>query len=108
MRLSFRPILPLGAIDVTCTVENLTAEIHDDNWTNHDDCGLAGDNPCFTELQLADYHDEHTKPLPAHITLTSTGSFGRTQQALTATVPWRAPVSGLLNFVLFSDQDILK
>lgn len=108
MRFTFRPMVPISATDVKCTIENLTAEIHDDYWGQHDNCGNGGDNPCFTDQQLEQVHFEHTKDLPAHITITSTGAFGNTRQALTATVPWKAPVSGLLNFVLFSDQDIMK
>lgn len=46
--------------------------------------------------------------LPARITVKSTGLYGRSQQALSASIPWRAPVSGLLNFVLFSEDEIEK
>ncbi len=111
MRFAFRPILPIRANDVSCTIENLTAEIHDDNWGIHDDPDDYAnyyENIGWTDQDLENFHNNHTKDLPAHITLTSTGAFGRTRQALTATVPWKAPASGLLNFVLFSDLDILK
>lgn len=41
---------------------------------------------------------------PARLTVKATGAFGSSQQALTASVPWRAPVTGLLNYVLFSEE----
>lgn len=99
-RFSFRPILPLGTSNTTCSIQNLNAEMHDDYWSDW----------TFQSTSLAQeqFKINHTKPLPAHLTLTVTGSFGKTEQAVTAVVPWRSPVSGLLNFVLFSDQSIIK
>lgn len=47
-------------------------------------------------------------PLPQKLNIKSTGWFGQSQQALTASLPWKAPASGLLNFVLFSQEDIVK
>lgn len=47
-------------------------------------------------------------PIPAHLIIKSTGSFGVTKQAITASVPWKAPVTGLASFVLFSEENITK
>ncbi|MDP1709399.1 MAG: hypothetical protein Q8L21_00735 [Candidatus Komeilibacteria bacterium] len=47
-------------------------------------------------------------PLPAQITLFSTGSFLRTKQALRATMPQRSPLGGVFDYVLFSEDDLTK
>ncbi len=94
-RFVFRPLLPLGSNAADCRVENLKVEIHDEFWEPGRD-----DEPSYRET--------HVKPIPAQVTITSVGTFGRTQQALSAVVPWHAPASGLLSFVLFSEEDLIK
>lgn len=46
--------------------------------------------------------------LPAQITMISTGSFVRAQQAARATMPQRSPLSGVFGYVLFSEEDLIK
>lgn len=43
-----------------------------------------------------------------NITLRSTGSYNRARQEIIAQIPPRDPVSGLLGYVLFSEEDITK
>lgn len=47
-------------------------------------------------------------PLPAQITLFSTGSFSRTKQALRATMPQRSPLSNVFDYVIFSEESLVK
>lgn len=47
-------------------------------------------------------------PLPSHITLRANGSFGLARQALSAIIPRHAQLSGLFDFVLFSEEEIRK
>lgn len=85
-RFSFRELVPNSGTDISnCTIDNLSV-------VGYDTTDAGGDQV----------------PIPAHLTITSTGSFGNTKQAITASVPWKAPVSGLASFVLFSEQDITK
>lgn len=85
-RFSFRELVPNSGTDISnCTIDNLSV------------VGYPNDDGTGTPV-----------PIPAHLTITSTGSFGNTKQAITASVPWKAPVSGLASFVLFSEEDITK
>jgi hypothetical protein len=81
-RFSFRPLVPL---DSACNVENLTVKAY-----NAIDGGGS----------VVDF--------PTRVQIKSTGTFSRSKQALTASIPWRAPVSGLFGFVIFSDVGITK
>jgi hypothetical protein len=46
--------------------------------------------------------------LPAQLAITSIGKRNTFKQALTATVPWKLPLSGLYDYVLFSEGEISK
>ncbi|MBU0648702.1 hypothetical protein KJ969_01165 [Patescibacteria group bacterium] len=46
--------------------------------------------------------------LPTHITLEATGAFGKARQALSASVPRFNQLSGIFDFVLFSEEEIAK
>ncbi len=46
--------------------------------------------------------------IPANITLYSTGVFSRTNQVVRATLPHRSPLAGAVNYVLFSEEDLIK
>lgn len=81
-RFSFRVLVPENS---SCLAENISVTAHDQQ------------NGSGGLIQL-----------PTRIQIKSTGGYSRSQQALTASVPWRAPVSGLLNFVLFSDEPVQK
>ncbi len=83
-RLGFRALATTGA-SVNCSVENLSVKVYP--------------QPNQAGIPI---------PLPARVVVKSTGSYARSKQALNATVPWRAPVSGLLNFVIFSEEPIEK
>lgn len=87
-RFGFRALSPTpGQGGGLCVIKNLTVTAYEEN-----DAPSNG-----TVVQL-----------PARILVKSTGLFGRSQQALSASIPWRTPVSGLLNFVLFSEEEIEK
>lgn len=90
LRFSFRELVPLaGTTDSSsCVVQNMTVT------------GYTLDDP--------DNSSAKEVPILGQITVKATGTFGQTQQALTASVPWRAPVSGLASFVIFSEEDIVK
>ena len=60
----------------------------------------------YSEASPGDPH--YLVNVPARIDVESVGTFGGSNQALTASVPWRAPISGLLGFVVFSEQTITK
>lgn len=46
--------------------------------------------------------------IPAQITMIATGSFRRTKQAVRATMPHRSPLSGVFDYVLFAEDDLVK
>ncbi|OGY79663.1 MAG: hypothetical protein A3B74_02730 [Candidatus Kerfeldbacteria bacterium RIFCSPHIGHO2_02_FULL_42_14] len=74
-----------SSVDLTCNISNMTVRAYA--------ASDAGGDPVV---------------LPGSITLKSEGTHRRTRQILSATLPWQAPVSGLLDFVLFSEQGIVK
>lgn len=86
-RFIFRTLVPQGSA-AQCSINNLV-------FTGYDVPNAPND-------------PSHIVDIPARIAVKSTGSFGKSLQALTASVPWRAPVSGLLNFVIFSEEAIQK
>lgn len=46
--------------------------------------------------------------LPGRIQITARGSYGRTEQRLQVSVPRRAPLAGLYDFVVFSECSLIK
>lgn len=46
--------------------------------------------------------------LPTQIQIKSVGTRGKFKQSLTATIPWKVPLFGLYDYVLYSEGDILK
>jgi hypothetical protein len=48
------------------------------------------------------------QPLPSHITLNARGSYGKSRQAISATTPRFNQLSGIFDFVLFSEQQVTK
>jgi len=46
--------------------------------------------------------------LPTHITLEATGAYGKSRQALSASIPRFNQLSGIFDFVLFSEEEITK
>ena len=46
--------------------------------------------------------------LPAQVTMIATGSFRRTKQAVRALMPHRTPLSGVFDYVLFAEDDLVK
>lgn len=68
----------------SCTIENLTVRA----WSKPGGAGFK-------------------IPVSTRMIIKSVGSFGRSQQALTAQVPMRAPASGLFNYVVFSETDLV-
>ncbi|MBI3956433.1 MAG: hypothetical protein HY340_00380 [Candidatus Kerfeldbacteria bacterium] len=87
-RMSFRVLIPDRNITpeqaALCYGENLQATVYD--------AAVGG-----SRIEL-----------PNRVVVRSTGKFARSQQSLTASVPWRAPISGLFGFVVFSDEDLIK
>ncbi len=81
-RFTFRPIFIPGSIYDACVITNLKVTAYD-----------AGATP--TEI-------------PTVVQLKAVGKYGNALQAVTAQLPWKEPASGLLSFVLFSEEDIQK
>jgi hypothetical protein len=53
--------------------------------------------------------DSNTQlPIPSRLTITTSALFGKSYQSLTIKTPVRPPVSGLYDFVLFSEQPLVK
>lgn len=46
--------------------------------------------------------------IPARVYVKTIGKYGRTQQALSASLPWRIPASGLLDYVVFTEKTLTK
>lgn len=46
--------------------------------------------------------------IPSRIQVTSIGTYQNTRQGLSVSVPWVLPLSGLYDYVLFSEEDIVK
>lgn len=89
-RFSFRVLVPENSI---CAAEDLVVTAYND--------------PSPGSIPQEDLPD-HYVDIPTRIEVKATGTFARSKQALTATVPWKAPISGLLGFVVFSDEGITK
>jgi len=47
-------------------------------------------------------------PIPAQITMYGTGEFSRANQVVRATMPQRSPLSGVADYVLFIEEDLIK
>lgn len=77
------PSPPPASASQVCTIENLTVRAFSRS-------GASGDRI----------------PISTRLILKSVGFFGRSQQALTAQAPFRAPASGLFNYVVFSELDL--
>ena len=89
-RFSFRLLVPLNS---SCAAEDLLITAYD------------VESPAALPVEQRPLH---YVPIPTRIEIKATGSFARSKQALTASVPWKTPVSGLLGFVVFSDEGITK
>lgn len=64
-------------------------------------------------LNITGWADDAASPgnqvdLPSHITLEANGSIGRARQAVSASIPRHAQLSGIFDFVLFSEEPIAK
>ena len=46
--------------------------------------------------------------IPSRVRIKTIGKFGRTQQALNASLPWKIPISGLFDYVIFSEEKVDK
>ena len=71
-----------------------------------------GNDCSVTDAQLQAYAGQNAsgsvKKLRNHIVVTAEGKNNHTKQILSATMPWAAPASGLLDYVLFSEEVITK
>lgn len=47
-------------------------------------------------------------PIPSRVHIKTVGKYGRTQQALNASLPWKIPSSGIFDYVIFSEEQINK
>lgn len=52
--------------------------------------------------------DNKIVPIPARVIINSVGSFSGVKQAIQATMPRISPMSGLYDYVLFSEESIVK
>jgi len=64
-------------------------------------------------LNITGWADDGATPgnqvdLPSHITLEANGEYGFARQALSAIIPRHAQLSGIWDFVLFSEEEITK
>lgn len=74
---------------------------------------LRAVNGDINNLNITGWSDDAATPgnqvdLPSHILLEANGVFGRARQALSASIPRFAQLSGIWDFVLFSEQPITK
>ncbi|MFA5135078.1 MAG: hypothetical protein WC505_04840 [Patescibacteria group bacterium] len=56
----------------------------------------------------ADGNELSDDELPSQLQIKSIGTYRNFKQSLTATVPWKVPLFGLYDYVLFSESTILK
>ena len=73
----------------------------------------SGNNFVVDDLRILAYDTDDCSGDPnieaiTNITLSSVGEFNGTRQEIVAHIPPRDPISGLLGFVLFSEEDITK
>lgn len=68
----------------------------------------SGDCTMKNALLTVEDDEGKQKSIPSYISLDVTGTKGKTKQILSASLPWQAPVSGLFDFVLFSEKSITK
>lgn len=47
-------------------------------------------------------------PITNHLTMVGTGSYGQTRQSIEVIVPQEAPVSGIFDYVIFSEESLVK
>ncbi len=79
--------------------------------TNNYRMRLKADNCDLVNLEVRAYSDDAgtiARDLPSRITIHSTGSAGRANQTLQAQIPRLAPLSGIWDYVIFSEQAIVK
>ncbi len=72
---------------------------------------LFGDLSSISVAAFVD--DERDVPLgdddlPSQLVIKSVGERGKFKQSLTATVPWKIPLFGLYDYVLFSEESLIK
>lgn len=60
------------------------------------------------ECGAADYDESWNREGITNLTVKSRGSYGKSQQNIVAQILPKDPVSGVLSFVLFSEQDVTK
>ena len=86
----------------------------------------AADKPCrlrvralycdIESLEIRAYYDNDPNvgvddpiEIPSRVFIKSVGSFGnKTEQAITASMPWKLPLIGVADFAIFSGSDITK
>ncbi len=69
---------------------------------------LFGDLSSLTVVPYDTFGSQITDQLPSHIRIKSVGERNNFKQSLTATVPWKVPLFGLYDYVLFSEGEIMK
>ena len=70
---------------------------------------LYGDLTDLTVTAFADLNGVGAPvDIPAQINITATGSFNDVKQALRATMPHRSPLSGVFEYVIFTEDDLIK
>lgn len=63
---------------------------------------------CDDPIDNPSCNDNNKKPIPARVLIKSVGKMGEFEQAITALVPWNAPLFGLYDYVLYSEGQIEK
>lgn len=87
-RFVFRPVgVPASTTYVDCSVKDLQVTGYERN--------LEGGSDLLV-------------PIPSRLTIKSVGGYGRSLQALSASIAWKAPASALFNYVVFSELDVEK
>jgi hypothetical protein len=81
--------------DVDGYIDNLSITAH------NEEKGISGCNSI-------EYNDSYNPLAITNITIKSTGNYNNTRQEIYAQIPPFDPASGLLGFVLFSQEDITK
>lgn len=72
------------------------------------DLGGLSVTPYYLDTSVNPPELKEVTDLPSHIVIKSVGTRGNFKQSLTATVPWKVPLFGLYDYVLYSEGDILK
>jgi hypothetical protein len=97
----------IAPFETTVTTLNGTPMLADCSYTVRLSLPLTSADPTVT-ITLQAMSGANVVPIPSRLIIRSTGAAGKSRQQTRVTSPSRPPLSGLYDFVLFSEQEVVK